>query len=123
MEYKEEDFYKPVRAGKFWSNNHIEYESKGNRKTPSIEEYLNKTRLYLKNIIDNLKKSDTWKIQLTIAINFIYSKDNDDEESVKHSKSDNKEIMIRDKGYEVIEELFDSFITKICNWIGKINGR
>ena len=31
------------------------------------------------------------KIQLTIAINFISSKDND-EEHVMHSKSDNKEI-------------------------------
>ena len=25
------------------------------------------------------KKSDTWKLQLTIAINFIFSKDNDEE--------------------------------------------
>ena len=39
-------------------------------------------------IINNLKKSDTWKIQLTIAINFISSKDID-EERVMHSTSDN----------------------------------
>ena len=31
-----------------------------------IEKYLNKTRPYLKAIIKNLKKSDTWKIQLTM---------------------------------------------------------
>ena len=30
----------------------------------------------LKDIINNLKKFDTWKIQLTIAINFISFKDN-----------------------------------------------
>ena len=37
----EEDYYKPVREGNFWSNNHIEYESNGDRnKTPSVEEYL-----------------------------------------------------------------------------------
>ena len=53
-----------------------------------IGEYLNKIRAYLKNIINDLKKSDTWKIQLTIAINFMSSKDND-EELVMHSKSDN----------------------------------
>ena len=50
----------------------MEYEGDGNRnKTLSIEVYLNKIRLYLKNIINDLKKSDTSKIQLTIAINFI----------------------------------------------------
>ena len=32
-----------------------------------------------------LKKSDTWKIQLTIAINFIPSKDNDERRAM-HSK-------------------------------------
>ena len=51
---------------------------------------------YLKDIINNLKKLDTWKIQLTIAIDFIYSKDKD-EERVMHSKSDNEEIKINDK--------------------------
>ena len=33
-----------------------------------IEEYLNKIRPYLKNIINDLKKFDTWQIQLMIAI-------------------------------------------------------
>ena len=32
--------------------------------------------------MNNLKKSDTWKIQLTVAINFISSKDNDEERAV-----------------------------------------
>ena len=34
----------------------------------------------------NLQKSDTWKIQLTVAINFTSSKDVD-EERVMHPKS------------------------------------
>ena len=73
----------------FWSNNFIEFESNGDRnKTPSVEEYLNKICPYLKHIINNLKKSSTWKIQLTIASNFISSIDND-EERVMHSQSDN----------------------------------
>ena len=37
----------------------------------------------------NLQKYDTWKIQLTIVINFISSK-YVDEERVMHSKSNNK---------------------------------
>ena len=42
-----------------------------------LEENLNKIKnivikLKLKDIINNLKKSDTWKIQLTIVNNFIF---------------------------------------------------
>ena len=43
---------------------------------------------YLKNIINNLQKSNKWKVPLTIAINSIFSKDTD-KERVMHSKSDN----------------------------------
>ena len=69
---EEENYYKPVRKSNFWSNSYIEYESSGDKnKTLSVEEYLDKNRQYLKEIINNLKNSDTWKIQLTIANNFI----------------------------------------------------
>ena len=43
--------------------------------------------------MNNLKKSNTRKIQLTIANNFISSIDND-EESVTNSKRDNIEVML-----------------------------
>ena len=43
--------------------------------------------------MNDLKKSDTWKIQLTIAIYFISSKDND-EKRIINSKSNNIETMI-----------------------------
>ena len=56
--------------------------------------------------MNNLKKSDTWKIQLTIANNFI-SSINKHEEPVMHSKSDNIEIMINGEADEVIKELFE----------------
>ena len=36
----------------------------------------------LKDITNNLKKFDTWKIQLTIAINFISFKDNGKERAM-----------------------------------------
>ena len=83
------------------SSNFIEYETNGDRnKTLSIEEYFIKIRPYLKDIINDVKKSDTWKIQLTIAINFASSKDNN-EKCVMHSKSDEIEIMINDNEGEV----------------------
>ena len=69
--------------------------------TLSVEEYLNEIRPYLKNIMNNLEKSDTWKIQLIIANNFIFSIY--DEERVMHSKSDNIEIMINEEADEVIK--------------------
>ena len=63
---------------------------------------------------------DTWKIQLTIANNFIASTDND-EERVMHSKSDIIEIMINDDADEVIEEIFKSisktFCLRLCSFI------
>ena len=69
---EEEDYYKSVRIGNFWNNYCIEYESDGDRnKTLSIEEYFNKIRPYLQNIINDLEKFDACKIQLTIAIYFI----------------------------------------------------
>ena len=62
----------------------------------SVEENLNKIRQYLKDIKNNLKKSDTCKILLTIVNNFFTI--NYDEERVMHSKIDNIEIMIN-RGY------------------------
>ena len=41
----------------------------------SQDQYLNKIKPYLRNEIIDLPNSDAWKIQLTIAINFISSKD------------------------------------------------
>ena len=54
-------------------------------------------------MIKNLIKSDWWKIQLTIANNFIFSIGND-ERRVMHSKSDNIEIMINDEA-DVVKNL------------------
>ena len=63
------------------------------------KEYLDGTKPYLKEIINNLKISDKWKIQLTTVINFISCKDTD-EERVMQLKS-NIKIVIYDKADEV----------------------
>ena len=119
---KKKSYYKPVRVSNFWSNNYIEYESNDRRNnTLSVEEYLNKISPYLKYFINNLKKSDTWKIQLTIANNFISSIDND-EERVMHSKSNNVEIMINDEADEVIQKLFDSLKNRYQNNLQSVKG-
>ena len=124
MEYEEEEenYYKPVTVNNFWSNNYIECESSSDRnKTLSNEEYLNKFNPYLKDTINNLKMSDSWKIQLTIANNFISSIDNDDE-CVMHSKSDNIKLMNNDEADEVIKALFDSIINIYRNNLESMKG-
>ena len=54
---------------------------------------------YLKNVINYLKN---------LTFHFISSKDDNDEESERHSKIFNIEIIINDEADEVIEELFES---------------
>ena len=59
----------------------------------------------MEDIINDPKRSDTGKTQMTIAISFISSKDNDEEREM-HSNSDNTVLMIYDNADEVVEELF-----------------
>ena len=58
----------------------------------------------MNDIIGDIKKFNTWKIQLARAIKFICSKDND-EKCVSYSKSDNIEVMINDKADRFIKKL------------------
>ena len=62
FEYEKEDIncYKPVGVNNFWSIEYnIQYKSNGNRnKTLSVEEYIYKIRPYLKDIINDVTKSD-----------------------------------------------------------------
>ena len=51
------------------------------------------------------------KIQLTMAINFISSKDSDETRTM-HTKSNDVEIMMGSKTNEIIMELFKSFLQK-----------
>ena len=55
----------------------------------------------------DLQNSDTWKFQLTIAINFISSKDTE-EECVVHSKSNNIKFTSYNNAIKVVDELFES---------------
>ena len=66
----------------------------------------------MNDITIDLQESDTWKIQLSIAINFISSKDTE-EERVMHAKSNNTTFMSFDNVNVVIDELFRSLFFKI----------
>ena len=100
-EKQEVSYSKSWRVSNFWCNNYFESESNSDRnKTISLEEFRNRIRPFSKDV-NNLKKSDNWKIQLKIANNFISYIDND-EHCLRHSKSDNTGIMTSDEADEVI---------------------
>ena len=125
----DEDYYEPIIVRSAFDGSYIQYESREDkRKYLSIRNYLNIIKPYLSDLINNhkthgliryhsgnkswLKKtSSEWKIQLTMAINFISSKDSD-ETLTMHKKSYNVEIMIGSETDEIIEDLFQSFFEK-----------
>ena len=61
----------------------------------------------MRDTIIDLQNSNTWKIQLTIAINFVSLKDAE-EERVMHSKSENIKVTSYNDANKVVDELFDS---------------
>ena len=109
---QEDDYYKPTRTVNFWNNNYIEYESSTDRnKNLSFREYLDKIKPYSRDMTINLQKSSSWKIQLTIAINFISSKDVGEERAM-HSKSDDIEFMSYYNANEVFNKVFESLLSR-----------
>ena len=68
----------------------------------------------MKDIITDLQESDIWKIQLTVAINFISSEDAEDvlNKRVMHSKSDNVKFMPYDNANENVAQLFKSLLSR-----------
>ena len=124
----DEDYYEPIIVKTAFDGNYIQYESKGDKgKNLSIKRYLKMIRPYLSDLINNHKTrglvryhsgdkswqeetSSEWKIQLTMATNFISLKDSD-------------ETMIGSETNETIIELFKSFFAKISRRVRRINER
>ena len=68
-----------------------------------------KWRIHSGNKIIEHKTQSEWEIRLTMAVNFISSKDSDEIRTM-HTKSNNVEIMMGSVTDEIIEELFNSFL-------------
>ena len=84
----------------------------------SPEEYFDIIRLYLSDMINDHKTQSDRKIPLTMSIKFISSKDSN-ETRIMHTKSDNIEIMMGSKTYDIIDELRESF-TKLSKRFRRI---
>ena len=61
---------------------------------------------YLRDIITDLQESARWKKLLTVALNFISSRDTE-EQRVMHSKSGRVKLTPFDNASEVVVELFE----------------
>ena len=123
------DYYKPIIAKGAFNSSYIQNESKGDKRNNlSIKKYLNMIKPYLSDIINDHKTRSSvryhsdnktwveetpsqWKIQLTMAINFIFSKDSDETRTM-HTKSNTVEIMMGTETDEIIKDLFESFLQK-----------
>ena len=73
-------------------------------------------------MINDNKTQGKWKIQLTIVINFPFSKDSK-ETLTMHTKSDNTENLIINETDEIIDKLFESFLQKYQNGLKRIDER
>ena len=82
-------------------------------KNLSLKGYLNKTKPYWRNIISNLQKSGTCRVQLTIAINSISPK-NVDKELAMDSNSDKTEFKTF-RNVNISDELFRSIFSRYQN--------
>ena len=109
----DKDYYRPVIVKGAFNNNYVMYESNGDKnKILSPNEYLDKIRSYLVDMVNDHKNKGEWKIQLTAVINFISSKPDSDETCIMYTKSINVEIMTGSDTNELIEELFESLLKK-----------
>ena len=120
----DEDYYKPVKTNSAFNGNYIEYQSKGDKdKNLSVKEYLYMIITHLRDIINDHKvhgkvkvhssndyeTEGEWKIQSSMEINFVSSKDSD-EIRIMHTKSDNIDILMVSETSDIIKELFESVL-------------
>ena len=101
----------------------------GKDKNLSVKKYIHKIKPYLSDMINNHEaQGKKWrihsgnkilehttqgefKIQLTMVINFISSKDSDETRTMR-TKSNNIEVMLGNETDKVIEDLFTSLLQR-----------
>ena len=74
------------------------------------------------NEVIDYKTQWKWKIQLTMIINFVFSKDSDEIRTM-HTKSNNIETMMGNKTDGIIAELFEYLLQKYQEGLEEKNER
>ena len=119
----EEDYYKPIFIKSSHKGNYEYYESNGDKeKKLSVKQYLNKITPYLYDLInDHRIARRVWKIQINIHVNFISSRDTG-ETRIYYVWSDNVSIMQGKDTYDIIREIFKSFLHNYQEELKMIKG-
>ena len=107
----EKDYYKPILVKISFKGNCKKYESRGDgNKNLSVKQYLYMITPYLRDMIDDHKATKTqsgeWKIQLSMRVNFISSKDNGETRTI-YVWSDNAKIMVGIETNDIIKEVLN----------------
>ena len=110
------DYYKPEIVGVF-KGKYKECESRESQNYESLEEYFSKIEPYLENMIREYMSIGEWKLQLAISIKFISSR-NPDQFSIRHSYSENNEIM---SGTDINDAVNNLLITLRENYINDLS--
>ena len=111
-ELGEEEYYKPTEVKNAFDGSYMSYESRGDKDAKlALYEYFDKSKPYLKDMIDYYKSKGEWKIQIAMRIIFISFIDKN-ENQVMHTKSDNVEIMNGTNTSDAINELVGSFMKR-----------
>ena len=105
------DYYKPKLSKSGYNKNYVQQESKGD-KILALKKYLAIIEKYFRELIEEYKLKEEWKVQLTIEVNFISLKPSSDETHIMYTRSDNIEIMFGDDNDDIIEQLFESLLQK-----------
>ena len=88
-EVNEEDYYEPKEIRSAFDGTYTLYESRGDKDNMlAVYEYFDKIKPYLKDMIDDYKSKDEWKIQLVMRVIFV-SFIHKNETQIMHTKSDN----------------------------------
>ena len=101
------NYYKTKDSNGGFNDKYIDYRSKSDENI-SIEQYLEKVRPCMSDMIDKFIKSGEWKIQPTISGSFISSKDM----MINNLFKKYIEIMIGNKTDEIIKPLFQLLLTR-----------
>ena len=103
------DYYMSKEVKSAFDGSYVLYESNGDKDAKlSIDEYFNIIRPYLKDMIDDHKSKDEWKIQLSMRVIFVSFTDSNETLNM-YVKSDNIEIMRGAETNDVIDELLSTF--------------
>ena len=107
----EEDYYKPILVKSSFKGNYKYYESRGDKeKGLWVRQYHNKITPHLYDLINGHRIARrVWKIQISICVNCISSKDTAETRTI-YVWSNNKSIMWGSDTDDIIRELFRSFL-------------